>query len=138
MFAGVTRVVALLLALGMAQASQANGFKWPGGAKAAVSLSYDDALNSQLTLERHRAEQCQQQCTALQAELTSARAERDRLSASLHCEEHSSVLTGSSVLGQSTVMTVLLLISAKIPVPDKEGRFCSLALIWGTKQQRGC
>ena len=55
-----------------------------------------DALNSQLTLERHRAEQRQQQCTALQAELTSARAERDRLSASLHCEEHSSVLTGSS------------------------------------------
>nr|WP_316643642.1 polysaccharide deacetylase family protein [uncultured Roseateles sp.] len=42
------RVVALLLSLGMAQAGHTEGFKWPGGAKAAVSLSYDDALNSQL------------------------------------------------------------------------------------------
>lgn len=42
------RLVVLLLALGMAQASHAEPFKWPGGAKAAVSLSYDDALNSQL------------------------------------------------------------------------------------------
>ncbi|TDP62832.1 polysaccharide deacetylase family protein [Roseateles toxinivorans] len=42
------KLVALLLALGMAQASHADTFKWPGGAKAAVSLSYDDALNSQL------------------------------------------------------------------------------------------
>lgn len=42
------KVVALLMALGMVQASQADTFKWPGGARAAVSLSYDDALNSQL------------------------------------------------------------------------------------------
>ncbi|MBT9500391.1 MAG: polysaccharide deacetylase family protein [Burkholderiaceae bacterium] len=39
---------AALLALTMIQASHADGFKWPGGARAAVSLSYDDALNSQL------------------------------------------------------------------------------------------
>lgn len=39
---------AALLALTMIQASHADTFKWPGGARAAVSLSYDDALNSQL------------------------------------------------------------------------------------------
>jgi len=42
------KVLTLLLALVVAQASYADTFKWPGGAKAAVSLSYDDALNSQL------------------------------------------------------------------------------------------
>lgn len=39
---------AALLALTMMQASHADSFKWPGGARAAVSLSYDDALSSQL------------------------------------------------------------------------------------------
>jgi peptidoglycan/xylan/chitin deacetylase (PgdA/CDA1 family) len=41
-------VVTLFLALGNAQAQQA--FKWPGGKKAAIILTYDDALQSQLNI----------------------------------------------------------------------------------------
>ena len=51
----------LLLASVLAPASacaQASGFRWPNGARAAVSLAYDDALDSQLdhalpALDRH-------------------------------------------------------------------------------------
>lgn len=40
---------ALLLVMAAAQAdNQGTPFAWPGGARAAVSLAYDDALNSQL------------------------------------------------------------------------------------------
>lgn len=48
---GCTRSLARLLvalALGLASAASAADFAWPGGARAAVSLAYDDALDSQL------------------------------------------------------------------------------------------
>jgi len=57
---GVKLTAALLLAglVGLAQAEPAGGFAWPNGARAAVSLAYDDALDSQLdhalpVLDRH-------------------------------------------------------------------------------------
>ena len=51
-------VLLLAFAPGYPLAAQAQGFSWPEGRKAAVSLSYDDALDSQLdnaipALDRH-------------------------------------------------------------------------------------
>ena len=45
---GLLSPLTLALTLAMLQTAQAADFKWPGGARAAVSLSYDDALPSQL------------------------------------------------------------------------------------------
>ena len=57
---GVKLMMALLIAglAGLAQAEPIGGFAWPNGARAAVSLAYDDALDSQLdhalpVLDRH-------------------------------------------------------------------------------------
>lgn len=52
-------LAALALASGCANPAAAAGFTWPHGARAAVSLAYDDALDSQLdhalpALNRHR------------------------------------------------------------------------------------
>ena len=44
------RIPALLLALGIPFLATAETIEWPGGARVAVSLSYDDALDSQLDM----------------------------------------------------------------------------------------
>ncbi len=44
----MTRIFCFVLLTVLAQMSRADGFVWPNGARGAVSLSYDDTLNSQL------------------------------------------------------------------------------------------